>query len=284
MCAINAFESQVSIRTPDGTADGFLYTPRNDARATSASHWPAAMHLVDIGGIRDSHRGMAKRLASQGYVVLLPNVFYRVGKAPFFAWPMKMDDEPTMRRLGELRDSTFPPAAMAADGGAYIDFLAKQDSVSAAGMGVVGYCFTGAMALRIAASSADKIAAATSLPRRPALHGRSDKSPHTVTAGESQTLMLRTRHRRSQYAQRGYRQVRPRIGCLGRENTKAKPTKARITDGQCRIAHPTTTRKPSARSKSSRHSLPQHCNESPLRQSDKPTHDSPSSAFSRRNA
>lgn len=178
MCAINTFESQVSIRTPDGTADGFLYTPRNDARATSASHWPAAMHLVDIGGIRDSHRGMAKRLASQGYVVLLPNVFYRVGKAPFFAWPMKMDDEPTMRRLGELRDS-LPPAAMAADGGAYIDFLAKQDSVSAAGMGVVGYCFTGAMALRIAGSSADKIAAAASF-HGGRLYTEDPTSPHTL--------------------------------------------------------------------------------------------------------
>ncbi len=49
----------------------------------------------------------------------------------------KMDDEKTMRTLGELRDS-LPPAAMVADGNAYIDFLAQQESVSGGGMGGSG--------------------------------------------------------------------------------------------------------------------------------------------------
>jgi carboxymethylenebutenolidase len=97
---MNIIETEVAIPAADGTADGFLYTPKNDGRPPSAARWPGAIHLVDIGGIRESHRGMAKRLAGCGYVVLLPNVFYRVGKAPFFAWPMKMDDEKTMRRWG----------------------------------------------------------------------------------------------------------------------------------------------------------------------------------------
>lgn len=158
---MNIVETEVAIRTADGTADGFLYTPRNDGRPTTGARWPAAMHLVDIGGIRESHRGMARRLASEGYVVLLPNVFYRIGKAPFFAWPMKTDDETTMRRLGELRDS-LPPAAVVRDGKAYVDFLAKQESVSGLAMGAVGYCFTGAMAVRFAASQPEKIAAAAS--------------------------------------------------------------------------------------------------------------------------
>src|ERR1700733_7252342 len=98
---MNATETAVTIRTADGTADGFLYTPEGGG---TAAKWPGAIHLVDIGGIRDSHRGMAKRLASLGYVVLLPNIFYRVGKAPFFEWPFKMDDEKTMRKLNELRE------------------------------------------------------------------------------------------------------------------------------------------------------------------------------------
>ena len=158
---MNIVEAEVMIPTADGMADGFLYTPKIEGPPAGAARWPGALHLVDIGGIRDSHRGMAKRLASEGYVVLLPNVFYRVGKAPFFAWPMKMDDEMTMRRLGELRDS-LPPAAVEADGKAYIDFLASQESVTGGAMGAVGYCFTGAMALRFAASQPDKIAAAAS--------------------------------------------------------------------------------------------------------------------------
>jgi carboxymethylenebutenolidase len=185
---MNIIEREVEIRTADGTADGFLYTPRTDerpaagfgerARAGDQARWPGAMHLVDIGGIRDSHRGMAKQLAAEGYVVLLPNVFYRVGKAPFFAWPFKMDDEQTMRSLGALRDS-LPPAAMVADGNAYIDFLAKQESVSDGGMGVIGYCFTGAMALRIAASRPDKIAAAASF-HGGRLYTDDPASPHTL--------------------------------------------------------------------------------------------------------
>jgi carboxymethylenebutenolidase len=172
---MNAFESEVTIRTSDGTADGFLYTPQADG---SAGRWPGAMHLVDIGGIRDSHRGMAKRLAALGYVVLLPNIFYRVGKAPFFAWPFKMDDEKTMRRLGELRDS-LPPDAMVRDGKAYVEFLSRQSSVGAAGVGVVGHCFSGAMAVRFAASQPDKIAAAASF-HGGRLYTDEATSPHTL--------------------------------------------------------------------------------------------------------
>ena len=91
---------------------------------------------------------------------------------------MKMDDEKTMRRLGELRDS-LPPAAMVADGKAYVDFLAKQESVSGGAMGAVGYCFTGAMALRFAASQPDKIAAAASF-HGGRLYTDDPTSPHTL--------------------------------------------------------------------------------------------------------
>lgn len=175
---MNIIETEVAIRTADGTADGFLYTPRNDGASAGAAHWPGTMHLVDIGGIRDSHRGMAKRLAGQRYVVLLPNVFYRIGKPPFFQWPIKMDDERTMRRLGELRDS-LPPEAIVRDAKAYIDFLAKQESVSSGAMGAVGYCFTGAMALRFAASSPDKIGAAASF-HGGRLYTDDPASPHTL--------------------------------------------------------------------------------------------------------
>jgi len=175
MALMKVTETSVSIRTPDGTADGFLYTPKPDGRSAS---WPGAMHLVDIGGIRDSHRGLAKRLSEQGYVVLLPNVFYRVGKAPFFEWPFKMDDEKTMRKLNELRES-LPPTAMVSDGKAYADFLAQQPNVKSGAMGVVGYCFTGAMAMRFAASQPDNIAAAASF-HGGRLYTDEPASPHTL--------------------------------------------------------------------------------------------------------
>jgi len=174
---MNATETAVTIRTADGTADGFLYTPEGGA---SSANWPGAIHLVDIGGIRDSHRGMAKRLAGLGYVVLLPNVFYRVGKAPFFQWPFNPGDPKTLQTMGRLRES-LPPEAMVSDGKAYTGFLSQQPGVRSGTVGVVGYCFTGAMAMRFAASQPDKIAAAASF-HGGGLYTDQPASPHTLLA------------------------------------------------------------------------------------------------------
>jgi carboxymethylenebutenolidase len=165
-------EKQVEIRTEDGTADAVLFRPEGGGKH------PGVMHLPDIGGIRDSHIGMAARLAEQGYVVLLVNVFYRSGRTPVWAFPFKLGEDRSMKRMGELA-GLLTPEAMERDGAAYVDFLAKQEGVSGAPMGVVGYCFTGAMALRTAAARPEKIAAAASF------HGGqlwTDKetSPHKV--------------------------------------------------------------------------------------------------------
>jgi carboxymethylenebutenolidase len=165
-------EKAVEIRMPDGVADGFLYEPDGIGKH------PAVMHLPDIGGVRPAHQQMAKRLSDEGYVVLLPNVFYRSGKSPLWDFPFKMGEERTMKRLGELAAS-LPPDAMVKDMPAYIEFLQKQRSVSGAMMGAVGHCFTGAMALRATAARPDKIGAAASF------HGGglvtdAPNSPHTV--------------------------------------------------------------------------------------------------------
>jgi carboxymethylenebutenolidase len=148
-------EQAVAIRTPDGTADGFLFQPETKGR------WPAVIHLPDIGGIRPSQHDMCRRLSSAGYVVLMPNVFYRTAKPPVIDFPLKMGDEKTMKRINELI-APLTPEAIARDGSAYLDFLATQESVKAGHTGIVGYCFAGAVALRIAAARPDKIAAAAS--------------------------------------------------------------------------------------------------------------------------
>lgn len=138
-------EKQVEIWTEDGTADAVLFRPESGVKL------PGAIHLPDIAGVRDSHKEMAKRLAEQGYVVMLVNVFYRNGKTPVWAFPFQMGEERSMKRLAELRDP-LTPEAMERDAAAYADFLAKQEGVSGALIGVVGYCFTGGMALRTAAA------------------------------------------------------------------------------------------------------------------------------------
>ena len=77
-------ETAIEILTPDGAADGILIQPKKDG------NWPGVLYLTDIFGIRDASRGMASRLAAEGYAVLLPNIFYRNGKPPIFNFPFKL--------------------------------------------------------------------------------------------------------------------------------------------------------------------------------------------------
>ena len=117
-------EEAIEIRTSDGIADGFLY------RAEGAGKLPGAIHLTDIGGIRPSHREMAKRLADKGYTVLMPNVFYRTAKPPVMDDKIPMGDPRRMQRFNELR-APMTPDAVERDGTAYVNFLAAHGSVSA---------------------------------------------------------------------------------------------------------------------------------------------------------
>jgi carboxymethylenebutenolidase len=165
-------EQAVEIRTPDGTADGFLY------RAEGAQRHPGAIHLTDIGGIRESHRQMARRLAEKGYTVLMPNVFYRTTKPPVIDVTIGLGDERTMKRFAELR-APMTPEAVERDGTAYVNFLAGDSSTSAAPIGVVGYCFTGAFAMRTAAANPGKVGAVASF-HGGGLYTEEPTSPHLL--------------------------------------------------------------------------------------------------------
>ena len=165
-------EEEIKISTHDGTADAVLY--RHEGEVCR----PGVIHLTDIGGIREAHRQMARRLAGEGYTVLMPNVFYRTGRPPLFDFPRRIGEERTMKRFAELM-GPLGPEAMERDAGDYVDFLAGQTSVSEGPMGVVGYCFTGAMAMRTAAVRPDKIVAAASF-HGGALYTDTPASPHLV--------------------------------------------------------------------------------------------------------
>jgi carboxymethylenebutenolidase len=148
-------EEAIEIRTPDGTVDAFLYRPED------STSYPGALHLTDIGGIRPASHDMASRVAAEGYTVLQPNVFYRTGKPPMFDFPAKPGDERMMKRFAEL-SGPLTPDALQRDTAAYIDFLAGDECVNDGAMGVVGYCFTGKMALYAAKVRPGRIAAAAS--------------------------------------------------------------------------------------------------------------------------
>lgn len=165
-------EEKIDIHTPDGTSEGFLYLP------DGTGPWPGVIYYTDIGGIRSTFEDMAKRLAAKGYAVLLPNVFYRTGKLPVFDFPLKFGDERTTKRLAEL-SGPLTAEAISCDASDYVDFLAHQPSVKPGGMGVVGYCFTGKMALYTAFSRPDRIAAAATF-HAGGLATDAPNSPHLV--------------------------------------------------------------------------------------------------------
>lgn len=165
-------EKEIEIRTADGTADGFLFRP------DGAGPWPGVIHLTDIFGIRPVSVDLSKRIASEGYAVLLPNIFYRTGKPPLFPPDFKHGDEKAMKRFQELV-APLAPDAIERDAAAYTDFLAHQESIRSGAFGIVGYCFTGGVALRMASTCPEKFAAVASF------HGGrlitdDPVSPHTL--------------------------------------------------------------------------------------------------------
>lgn len=164
-------EGPVEIRTADGTTEGVLFRPDGPGPC------PGVLHLTDIRGVRAASLEMARRVAGEGYTVLIPNVFYRTGKPPFALAP-GVADEQSKRVFADLT-RPMTPEAVESDAAAYVDFLTAQPAVSTGPMGVIGYCFTGAVALRIAAARPDRIGAAASF-HGGGLYTDAPTSPHLV--------------------------------------------------------------------------------------------------------
>lgn len=165
-------EQLVDITTPDGISDGYLYC------AEAGEARPGVICLPDIVGIRDSLRQQARAIAERGYTVLMPNPFYRTSRTPLFSFKPVFGEEPTMQRLGELA-TPLTPEAIERDADAYVDFLSSRPATRAGALGVVGYCFTGAFALRIAAARPDAIALAASF-HGGRLYTDAPTSPHRL--------------------------------------------------------------------------------------------------------
>ncbi len=148
-------EQEFEIGMPDGMAGGLLYQP------AERGDWPGVILFTDIGGIRASQRAMAARLCSEGYVVLMPNLFYRTGSPPFFEPGAAVGDEKFAKRREEL-SSPLTPQSFEQDASTYVDFFAHQQTVRKGLFGVIGLCFAGALMLRMAAVRPVQIASGAS--------------------------------------------------------------------------------------------------------------------------
>lgn len=151
---LEVIESEVDIKTPDGTADCHFVHP------TKGTH-PAVLVWPDIFGLRPAFRQMGKRLAQSGYAVLTINPFYRTKHAPT-ALSTDMSEPATRDALMGLAHS-LTPAGEQSDATACVAWLDAQASVSKERkMGTTGYCMGGPITMRSAAALPERIGAGAS--------------------------------------------------------------------------------------------------------------------------
>jgi carboxymethylenebutenolidase len=151
-------EKNVEIKMPDGTCDAAFIHP------ASGSH-PGVLIWPDAFGLRPSMRDIGKRIAAEGYSVLVPNPFYRLAKAPVIADPasFSFSNPADMAKLQPLMASIGAPGAAETDAPAYIAFLDAQPQVNKAKkIGTQGYCMGGPLVVRTAAALPDRIGAGAS--------------------------------------------------------------------------------------------------------------------------
>ncbi|MBO9708360.1 MAG: dienelactone hydrolase family protein [Caulobacter sp.] len=146
-------EKDVDIKTPDGVADAALYHP------PGKGPWPAVLIWPDIISLRPAFREMGRRLASAGYVVLVPNLYYRVKRAPVVDGSFNFASAEDRAKLTPLR-ATVTPEGTARDAVAYLAFLdAQPETNRKKKAGVQGYCMGGPLAFRTAGAVPDRIGA-----------------------------------------------------------------------------------------------------------------------------
>ena len=144
-----------TIRTSGGECSSYLFSPTE-----GNGPWPAVIVYMDAGGIRPTLVDMGQRLADAGYVVLLPDIFYRYGPyGPFVPKEVFAGDFRAV--LGPLMATTDNLKA-AQDTGARLAYLDTRSDVAGTGIGAVGFCMGGGMAIAAAGTWPDRFAAVAS--------------------------------------------------------------------------------------------------------------------------
>jgi len=188
--AVSVTESEVTVRTPDGTADCYFVHP-GTGTAPAVLVWP------DIFGLRPAFRTMGKRLAESGYSVLVVNPFYRTKKAPT-ADQGSATPIPALMPLAQALNETTHMT----DAKAFIAWLDQQPSVAKnKKVGTQGYCMGGPMAFRTSAAVPDRVGAVasfhggglvTDMPNSPHLQASRTKASFLVDIAENDDMQRPT--------------------------------------------------------------------------------------------
>ncbi|MFD9835764.1 dienelactone hydrolase family protein [[Kitasatospora] papulosa] len=167
----------LNIATRDGITDAYL------AHLDGGGPFPAVLLYMDAFGLRPHLKKMADRLASAGYTVLVPNVFYRHARAPVIDLPDFVDpaEHPELFEwLGPIIQSLTPEAEMR-DADAYLAWLSECPMAKDEPVGVTGYCMGASLALRTAGAYPDRVAAAAGF-HGANLASTAADSPHLLAA------------------------------------------------------------------------------------------------------
>ena len=165
-------ERDVKIKTADGTCDAVLFTP------SGRGSWPGVLFWPDAGGLRAVKRDMGKRLAGQGYVVLVVNPYYRVDAAPAMAALNNQVPADAAKRTAARAGMT--PDAITRDAKTFVAYLDALPATSAAKVGVQGYCMGGALSVRTAAAVPGRIGVVGSFHGGNGLVSADPSSPHLL--------------------------------------------------------------------------------------------------------
>jgi carboxymethylenebutenolidase len=183
-------ESDVTVMTPDGSADCYFVHPASGT-APGVLVWP------DIFGLRPAFRQMGKRLAESGYSVLVVNPFYRKQKAPTAAKGAATPIADLLPLAQSLNETTHMT-----DAKAFLGWLDQQASVAKnRKMGTQGYCMGGPMAFRTAAAVPDRVGAVgsfhggnlvTDMPNSPHLQASKSKAQFLIAIAANDDMKAPT--------------------------------------------------------------------------------------------
>lgn len=174
--AVPVIEQEVTVKTPDGTCDAAFIHP-------ATGSYPGVLVWPDALGLRPAMRDIGKRIAAEGYSVLVPNPFYRSAKAPVLdSSTFSFANQDDMAKLQKLMAIVNTPGNPEKDAIAYIAFLDAQKEVNRAKkIGTQGYCMGGPLVVRTAAAIPNRIGAGASFHGGGLVTDKPD-SPHLLAS------------------------------------------------------------------------------------------------------
>ena len=146
---------EISIRTADGECPAHVATP------DGVGPWPAVIIYMDGFGVRPALDDIARRLAENGYVTLLPDLYYRAPDRRIPPPREVLAGGKLREMIGPIMATTGPDKA-AEDTRFFLDYLDTRGDVKGPKVGTVGFCMGGGMAIAAAGTYPDRVAAAAS--------------------------------------------------------------------------------------------------------------------------